>query len=176
MAFSSTVTTRARLPSRSTPSITGAAPLVWGRAVGWYYLSLAETIEAFPKSHEGRSSLVECFVTLSQGLKEANELHDGWWLAMRQPYLGAEGNYMESSADAMFVYELLHGMRTGLLPEAEYGELADRSFWAMMESFVSDKKDGTLDLEETVEIGSLSSIGTYEVSNEQGSIDTTLGH
>lgn len=147
--------------------VTGAAPLVWGRAVGWYYLSLTEAIQAFPESHEGHSRLTDYFVTLSQGLKTADELHDGWWLIMSEPYPGAEGNYIESSAHAMFVYGLLHGIRVGLLPEDEYGELAEKSFQAMIEGFVTENEDGTLNFEETVEVGSLSSNGTYEVSSKR---------
>ena len=96
--------------------------------MGWYYVSLTETIQAFPESHEGRSRLVDCFVILSQGLKAANELHGGWWLIMSEPYPGAEGNYIESCTHAMFAYGLLHGIKTGLIPESEYGELGDKAF------------------------------------------------
>ncbi|KAL6868702.1 hypothetical protein ACO1O0_000018 [Amphichorda felina] len=119
------------------------------------------------ESHEGRSRLVDYFVTPSQGLKAADELYGGWWLIMSEPYPGAEGNYIESSAHAMFVYGLLHGIKTGLISESEYGELGDKAFQAMIESVVSGNEDGTLNFEETVEVGSLSSNGTYEVSNNE---------
>jgi rhamnogalacturonyl hydrolase YesR len=72
--------------------VTGAAPLVWGRAVGWYYISLTEAIHSFPETHEGRARLVEYFVTLSAGLKAADRRDGGWWLVMSEPYPGAEGN------------------------------------------------------------------------------------
>lgn len=142
---------------------TGAAPLVWGRAVGWYIWSLTEAIAAFPESHAGRARLVEYFVALAEGLKAADEASDGWWLIMSEPYPGQEGNYIESSAHAMFTYGLLHGIRTGLITEADYGELADRAYQTMIDKFVTDNDDGTLNFIETVEVGSLSSNGTYEV-------------
>lgn len=146
---------------------TGAAPLVWGRAMGWYFKSLAEVIQTFPEDHEGHARLVEYFVTLAQGLKWSDERDGGWWLIMSEPYPGQEGNYIESSAHAMFVFGLLNGLRTGLLDEAEYGELADRAFRSMIKDFVTENDDGTVNFIETVQVGSLSSNGTYEVSIEE---------
>jgi hypothetical protein len=65
----------------------------------------------------------------------------------------------------MFTYGLLHGVRIGLLSEEEYGELADRAFQTLLDDFVTENEEnGTLNFEGTVEVGSLSSNGTYEVS------------
>lgn len=144
--------------------VTGAAPLVWSRAVGWYFMSLTEAIQHFPESSEARARLIEYFVALAQGLKEAYERDGGWWLVMSEPYPGMEGNYIESSAHAMFVYGLMHGIRTGLLEEEEYGQVADESWEYLMDEFVTKNDDGTLNFIKTVEVGSLSSNGTYEVS------------
>lgn len=140
--------------------VTGAAPLVWNRAVGWYYWSLTEAIAVVPESHPGHARLVDYFVTLSAGLKATYD--GGWWLIMSEPYPGAEGNYLESSAHAMFTYGLLHGIRTGLLTEEEYGSVATESYEELIAKFVTDNDDGTINFIETVEVGSLSSNGTYE--------------
>ena len=64
----------------------------------------------------------------------------------------------------MFVFGLLNGLRTGLLDESEYGQLADAAFRNMIKDFVTENDDGTLNFIETVQVGSLSSNGTYEVS------------
>jgi rhamnogalacturonyl hydrolase YesR len=143
--------------------ITGAAPLVWGRAVGWYFMSLAEVIPVFPTSHPGHARLVEYFVTLAEGLKQADERDDGWWLIMSEPYPGKQGNYIESSAHAMFTFGLLNGLRTGLLPKAEYKALAAKAYATLTDRFLTSNADGTVNFIETVQVGSLSSNGTYEV-------------
>ena len=143
--------------------VTGAAPLVWNRAVGWYFMSLAESIEVWPKSHPGRKRLVKYFTTLAQGLKDAYERDGGWWLVMSEPYPGKPGNYIESSSQAMFVYGLLNGLRTGLLSEKKFGKVAEKGWKEMQEKFVTKNADGTLNFIETVQVGSLSSNGTYEV-------------
>ena len=132
--------------------------------MGWYFMSLFEVIQTFPKEHKGHALLVEYFVTLAQGLKWSNERDGGWWLIMSEPYPGAEGNYIESSAHVMFVAGLLNGLSTGLLDRAEYGKLADKALNNMIEEFVTENDDGTINFVETVEVGSLSSNGTYEVS------------
>ncbi|KAI1801904.1 glycoside hydrolase family 105 protein [Daldinia bambusicola] len=145
--------------------VTGAAPLVWGRAVGWYFMSLLEVIPLFPAHHPGRERLVKYFTTLAAGLKGAQDGDSGgWWLVMSQPYPGAPGNYIESSASAMFTFGWLKGIRLGLLDEREYLEPARKAYHGLVENFVKvdDETEDLLNWEGTVEVGSLSSNGTYE--------------
>ncbi|OTB07257.1 glycoside hydrolase family 105 protein [Hypoxylon sp. CI-4A] len=143
--------------------ITGAAPLVWSRAVGWYFMSLLEVIPLFPVSHPGRARLIKYFTTLAVGLKKAqDEESGGWWLIMSEPYPGAPGNYIESSASAMFTFGWLKGIRLGFIDAEEYLEPALNAYHGLTERFVEANDDGTLNWEGTVEVGSLNSNGTYE--------------
>ncbi|KAI0168448.1 cell wall glycosyl hydrolase YteR [Pestalotiopsis sp. NC0098] len=143
--------------------VTGAAPLVWDRAVGWYFLSLWEALQVFPESHAGYQKLLGYFTTLAAALKKTqDEASGGWWLIMSEPYPGAAGNYIESSASAMFVLGLLRGVRSGYLASAEYLAPAQTGYEALVDRFVVENADGTLDWEGTVEVGSLGSNGTYE--------------
>lgn len=144
--------------------VTGAAPLVWDRAVGWYFISLLEVIQLLPESHPGRGRLVEYFTTLAVALKKTQDESGGWWLIMNEPYPGMEGNYIESSASAMFTYGWLKGMRMGLLDSDEYLDAATEAYGLLTDRFVKVNDDGTLNWEGTVQVGSLSSNGTYEVS------------
>lgn len=144
--------------------VTGAAPNVWSRAVGWYFISLLEVIPLFPVSHPGRGKLTTYFTTLASALKaHQDESSGGWWLIMNDPYPGAEGNYIESSASAMFTYGLLKGIKDGYLAESEYCVSAKRGYELLTDRFVADNGKGTLNWEGTVEVGSLNSNGTYEV-------------
>lgn len=140
---------------------TGAAPLVWSRAVGWYMVSLLETIPLIPESHEGKEKLTGYFQTLSEGvLKAQDAATSGWWLIMDFP--GREKNYIESSASAMFTYSLLKGVRLGLIDAATYLEPAKKAYQALVDDFVVENSDGTLDWEGTVLVGSLNSNATFE--------------
>lgn len=140
---------------------TGAAPLVWSRAVGWYMVSLLETIPLLPASHEGREKLTGYFKTLSEGvLKAQDAATSGWWLIMDFP--GREKNYIESSASAMFTFSLLKGVRLGLIDAGTYLEPAKKAYQALVDDFVVENSDGTLDWEGTVLVGSLNSNATFE--------------
>ncbi|KAI0882084.1 glycoside hydrolase family 105 protein [Annulohypoxylon maeteangense] len=143
--------------------VTGAAPLVWSRAVGWYFMSLLEVIPLFPESHPGRARLTEYFTTLAAALKKAQDEESGnWWLIMSEPYPGAPGNYIESSASAMFTFGWLKGIRLGLIAPEEYLGPALRAYHSLTERFTKANDDGTVNWEGTVEVGSLGSNGTYE--------------
>ncbi|CAJ2509851.1 Uu.00g057510.m01.CDS01 [Anthostomella pinea] len=142
--------------------VTGASPLVWDRADGWYFLSLLEVIQVFPESHAGHARLVEYFITLAAGLLEAQDEAGGWWLIMSEPYPGAEGNYIESSGSAMFTYGFLKGIKLGLLAEGDYLAAAQKGYNLLTDEFVVENDDGTLNWEGTVSVGSLGSNATFE--------------
>jgi rhamnogalacturonyl hydrolase YesR len=140
----------------------GAAPHVWSRAVGWYFMALVEVLQVYPESLDAYSRLKEYFSSLAEALVRAQDRESGgWWLIMDEPYPGMEGNYIESSATAMFVYGFLKGVRTGLLEEG-YRTPASKAYELCLEKFVSKHENGTLSWEGTVEVGSLSSNGSYE--------------
>ncbi|KAH9900450.1 cell wall glycosyl hydrolase YteR [Xylariomycetidae sp. FL2044] len=146
--------------------VTGAAPLVWDRAVGWYFVSLLEALAVWPATAaqaEARARLEGYFTSLAAALLDAQDAASGgWWLIMNEPYPGAAGNYIESSATAMFTLGFLRGIRAGLLDEAAYLAPAQRAYDLLLERFVVENDDGTLNWEGTVEVGSLSSNGSYE--------------
>ncbi|KAF4122266.1 hypothetical protein GMORB2_7258 [Geosmithia morbida] len=145
--------------------VTGASPLVWSRSVGWYFISLAEALGYFPEDNDAHARLLGYFVTLAEGLKKAYENDGGWWLVMSEPYPGEEGNYIESSAHAMFTYGLFRGIRQGLIDEADYGNVAVEAYEYLTDKFITANDDGTLNFIQTVEVGSLKSNATYEVSH-----------
>jgi rhamnogalacturonyl hydrolase YesR len=144
--------------------VTGAAPMVWDRAVGWYFLALLEVLQLFPESHPGYARLLGYFTTLAAALKSAQDASGGFWLVMNEPYPGRSGNYVESSATAMFTTGWLKGMRLGFLGD-EYLDAAKEAYTLMTERFVTTNSDGTLNWEGTVLVGSLGSNGTFEVSS-----------
>ncbi|PSN72751.1 glycosyl hydrolase-like protein family 88 [Corynespora cassiicola Philippines] len=140
---------------------TGAAPNVWDRAVGWYFMALVEVLQVYPKELPGYGRLLEYLTKLADGVKQAQDASGGWWLVMNEPYPGMEGNYIESSGTAMFTYGYLKGIRTGLLEES-YRETANKGWDALLDDFIIYEKNGTLTLDGTVRVGSLNSNGTFE--------------
>lgn len=144
--------------------VTGAAPHVWDRALGWYFMSLVDILDVFPRTHRGWKKNLRRFQDLAKALKTAQDESGGWWLIMDEPYPSDPRNYIESSGSAMFTYGFLKGMRKGYLKKKEYKGTAEKGYKNLAEEFVTKNQNGTLNWEGTVEVGSLSSNGSFEVS------------
>ncbi|EEU36995.1 uncharacterized protein NECHADRAFT_52013 [Fusarium vanettenii 77-13-4] len=142
--------------------VTGAAPLIWARAIGWYYMSLLEVIPLFPDNHPAKKRLLGYFVNLSDGLKKSIDEKGAWWNIMDKQYEDVEGNYLESSASAMFVFGWLKGLNLGFLKEKSYGAVAKKAYSSLVKMFVTKNDDGTINWEDTVIVGSLGSNATFQ--------------
>jgi rhamnogalacturonyl hydrolase YesR len=141
--------------------VTGASPYVWDRALGWYFVALVEVLEVWPKTHAGYSKLLKYYKTLASGIKNVQDAKGGWWLLMDPELAGREGNYIESSATAMFTYSYLKGVRLGLLGK-EYKKPATKAWNLMLNDFIQYEKNGTLSFTGTVTVGSLKGDASYE--------------
>lgn len=145
---------------------TGLAPHVWGRAVGWYFMSLVEVLQVYPQSHYGYDKLFLYYTSLAEALKAARDEESGsWWQVMDEPYPGQEGNFIEASASAMFTYGMLKGIDLGYLGREDFLEVAKDSYLSLVENFVVPADNGTLILEGTVDECNLANGDVnYEVS------------
>ncbi|KAI1202349.1 Six-hairpin glycosidase-like protein [Nemania serpens] len=146
---------------------TGASPYVWGRSLGWYSMALLDTLEILEKEKapsKFRTPLLEKFQSLMPAvIKFVDPKTGGWWQIVDQP--GRAGNYIESSATAMFSYSLLKGARLGYLPNKLIPtaiKVAARAQKHLTEAFVVHEADGTLGYNGTVAVCSLNSTASYE--------------
>lgn len=130
---------------------TGASPEVWDRALGWWSMALVDILDYFPKSHPGYSTILGYYKQLAPALKNAVDPSTGaWWLVMSKP--GKKGNYIESSAGAMFVYALLKGVRLGYIDNATYKTTAVTAYKYLTSAFTVVETDGTLGWLGTVQV------------------------
>lgn len=132
---------------------TGLSPHVWGRAMGWYAIALADTLDYFPKNHPRRAELVAIFNREAEAISKYQDKKTGVWydiidLPERKP------NYLESSASAMFVYSLAKGVRQGNLSE-KYLETVRKGWAGIQKEFIKELSDGSLDWEGTVSVSGL---------------------
>jgi rhamnogalacturonyl hydrolase YesR len=126
-------------------------------------MSLVDILDYFPKSHSGWNKSLKRFQKLAQALKKTQDESGGWWLIMNEEYTSDPRNYIESSGSAMFTYGFLKGMRKGYLKEKDYSRAATKGYGLLVDEFISKNGNGTLNWEGTVEVGSLSSNGSFEV-------------
>jgi len=135
----------------------------WDRALGWYFMSLVDVLDYFPSSHSGRATLLGYLTRLAPKIAAAAEANSGiWWLVMSNPT--RSGNRLESSASSMFVYAFLKAVRKGYLDGATYKPVAKKAYDYLVANYVVKETDGTLGWLGTVQVGSLGSNGSFQVS------------
>ncbi len=121
---------------------TGLSPNFWARAVGWYSMALIDVLEKMSEEiFEYHRELQKMFKELMTGVIRYQDKNTGMWYQV-MGFEGKEGNYLETSASAMFAYSLLKGARLGYLPE-EYGDLGVKAFKGIIENYLVIENDET---------------------------------
>lgn len=143
---------------------TGRSPSFWGRAMGWYFMAIVDTLEYFPKHHPKRAHLLAITHRLAIVLKEVQDSKSGlWWQVLDKPY--KKGNYLESSASAMFVYSYAKGVRKGYLPKM-YLSVAQKGYVGIVSNFVVETADMGVNYTRIASVGGLGGTpyrnGTFE--------------
>ncbi|KAG7087239.1 hypothetical protein E1B28_013219 [Marasmius oreades] len=185
--------------NQNDPKKTGASPHVWGRSLGWMMMTIVDSLEFISSSLSFNSSLsspefptasleklhgflLHRFQSLSAAiLAVADNTTGGWFQVVEEPY--REGNYIESSASAMFVYSLLKGVRLGFLADSDgpegrvYIAAAQKAYRYILATFVvRNETDGTLGYNGTVSVCSLNSTASFEYYvNQPISYNSVLG-
>ncbi|WP_413376266.1 glycoside hydrolase family 88/105 protein [Alkalihalobacillus sp. 1P02AB] len=136
---------------------TGKTTEVWGRALGWYTMTLADVIDWLGEEHYKQPELVRAFQELMTNLLTYQDEKSGLWYQVvdkgDQP-----DNWLESSCTSLFVYALAKGYRLGLLDEIAYKK-AEKGLAGIIEHSIETDEKGELLLKDIC-IGT--SIGFYE--------------
>ena len=134
-------------------SLSGQSAHAWGRACGWYALGMLETLDYFPEKHPDRDSLISQFRYLMETVRKyADPQTDMWYQVLDSP--GREGNYLEATASAMFLYAALKGVRMGYLDHS-WQEYSQELYGKFTDAFVRENPDGTLSLESCCSVAGL---------------------
>ena len=127
---------------------TGNSATMWSRAMGWYAMGLVDTLDYMPTDSPQHAELVAMLQRFSKAILARQDAKTGvWYQITDRP--SARGNYLESSASAMFVYALLKGVRKGYLPQSDWAA-AQKGYQGIISQFVSTDAKGMLGLRATV--------------------------
>jgi rhamnogalacturonyl hydrolase YesR len=88
----------------------------WGRANGWALMATAELLDVLPEDHPGRQAVLDIYRAHVRGLI-ACQSGDGLWHQL----LDRPDSYLETSASAIFVYNIARGINRGWLDPLTYG-------------------------------------------------------
>lgn len=112
---------------------TGRSPSFWGRAVGWYFMAIVDTLDFFPMYHPKRVQLLAIVNRLAIAVKKVQDQKTGlWWQVLDKP--NKKGNYLESSASSMFVYSYAKGARKGYISPV-YIATAKKGYEGIVKNF-----------------------------------------
>jgi unsaturated rhamnogalacturonyl hydrolase len=86
--------------------------IFWARANGWIVLAICELLDVLPANHKSKNEIVKIFRTHIQGLTECQGANGLW-----HNILDRIDSYEETSASAMFVYGIAHGINMGWIDQ-----------------------------------------------------------
>jgi unsaturated rhamnogalacturonyl hydrolase len=124
---------------------TGCSKFFWGRGIGWYVMAIVDVLDHLPLDHAGRSDLIAILNTTAiAAVKVQDETTGLWYQILDLPE--REGNYLEASASAMFVYAFAKGVRNGYLTP-DYLLSARRGYHGLLQNLIKIDSQGLLTLE-----------------------------
>ncbi|MCQ2216323.1 MAG: glycoside hydrolase family 88 protein [Bacteroidales bacterium] len=125
-------------------SITGQSQHAWGRANGWYMMAMTDILEFIPDSTAGRTEVLSIYQNLAESLLSYRDSVSGmWYQVLDAPY--RDGNYLESTCSAMFIYSFLKGARLGFLPE-KFHAIGKEAYSQFVSQFLKHNPDGSVSL------------------------------
>ena len=140
--------------------VNGQSKEVWGRALGWYCMALADLLEDIP-SGSGYDSYRSRFLALAYKLAPVllryQDSENGmWWQVVDKAHQGE--NYPESSATAMFIYFFAKMNRLGFFDKI-YRDAAQRAFDGLVADLTTTSGDGEVFLHDTCRSAGLGRAG-----------------
>ena len=120
--------------------VTGHSPCFWGRSMGWYVMALVDVLDYLPEQMKEREDLVSILKNVAVALLKVQDPETGLWYQVLDQGK-REGNYLEASCSAMYIYAFYKGARMGYLDE-RYLEIAQKAFNSYIETFIFTDDDG----------------------------------
>jgi unsaturated rhamnogalacturonyl hydrolase len=120
--------------------VTGRSPNVWGRAVGWYAMALADILDILKDEGIRLDDLAGILRETVDGMIPHQQTGGLWYQVVDRE--DAPGNYPETSGTAMMAYAILKAVRLGFLPQ-EYSVCAINAFDGIVHTYLSER-DGEM--------------------------------
>jgi len=124
---------------------TGFSPNFWSRAIGWYGMAIVDSLDYLPVNQPEIDEIVNILKRLADGVVKWQDPKTGvWW---QLPSLGdQQGNYLEGSGSAMFVYTLAKGVNKGYLPREKYVPAILKGYAGLIRTLVKTDPSGAVRL------------------------------
>lgn len=132
---------------------TGQSDHAWGRANGWFAAALVDVLDYFPQDNPRRIELISLLNHFVEVLPKWADPQTGmWYQVMDCP--GREGNYLESTCSAMFIYAFLKGLNNGYIDESRQDYIKGL-YGKFIDTFIRENEDGTISMTACCSVGGL---------------------
>jgi unsaturated rhamnogalacturonyl hydrolase len=121
---------------------TGKSHYPWSRATGWYTMAIIDILEYLPEDHPDRGVLIGILQKTCDALLKVQDTKTGLWFQVLNQG-GREGNYIEGSGSAMFVYVFARGAHNGYLDNKFLG-IAEKAFNDIIRELITVDNKGFL--------------------------------
>lgn len=108
--------------------------------MGWYTMALLDILDYLPADHPDKDSLVTILQKTCDALLKVRDPQSGIWYQVLNMG-GKEGNYLEGSGSAMFIYVFAKGARSGYL-DPRFRDIASEAFNDFIRELVSVDENG----------------------------------
>lgn len=143
---------------------TGQSPHFWSRSMGWYMMAMVDVLDYLPKNHPQRKQIIANFNRLSEALLAFQDKETGMWYQVTN-FPNREGNYLESSSTAMFVYAMAKGVNNKYLPK-KFKSVAKKGFDGLTIHSTQKNESGTISITRACSVAGLGGTpyrdGSYE--------------
>ncbi len=132
---------------------TGRSRQFWARGMGWLAMALVDVLEVLPQDDERhRAPLLAMTRELADALSAHQDATGTWWQVLDRA--GAPGNYLESTASAMFSYFFAKATRLGFV-DSSYRAVATKAYRGLLQQFVLVHPDGRISMTQQCLVGGL---------------------
>ena len=152
----------------------------WGRAFGWYAMTLIELLEVMPKNQPQRAELIGIINQLAKAFERFQDPKTGLWFQVVDKG-GVPGNWLETSCSSMYTYMMWMGVKRGYLPK-HYADVAQKGYRGVLTklTLAPDGLTNLVDISEGTNVNDLAyyfarkrnendfhGIGAFLIMNEQ---------
>jgi unsaturated rhamnogalacturonyl hydrolase len=123
--------------------VTHHSAYFWCRAIGWYGMTIVDTLDVLPHDQPERAQLLAILRDLIQGLAHYQDPQTGlWYQVVDQAKL--DGNWTETSSSSMFTYIIDIAVKRGYVAK-HYKSVAGKGYQGVL-SRISLDADGLTEL------------------------------
>jgi len=127
----------------------------WGRAFGWYAMTLILLLEILPRDQPQRDELIKIMQQLAKAFERYQDRKTGLWYQVVDKG-ETDGNWHETSSSSMYTYMLWMGVKRGYLPK-HYQSVAQKGYRGVLAkmSLGADGLTNLIDISEGTNVGDL---------------------